>query len=176
MKNRKGLTLAISILVSIFFMSIVYAASAGALEFDGTAMFAGEVELVFTDASFPSVGSPGAIKNELTEEVIIQSAWDDKLLDIAVELLYPGDYRIIKFKIANIQALSATITSMQTDEPDPITSGIIVTWPDLENVTIIGGQTSEEYEIIIEWESESYGAIPDVYYISAILEYEQADL
>ena len=155
---NKSIISAIIVFICILGISIVYAASTGQLTIGGTALFLlpGDVDLIIVDAGFSDL-SPARIEATFQESVVVPMITDRKMMQITVDLLYPMDKRIIVFKIQNIENIKAGLESLQiTDEPDITTSGVKITWPELDGVVLLPGETSAEFEIIIEWDLDYY--------------------
>ena len=172
---KKGLSIAISIFVFVFMISIVYAASIGQLKFGGSSTFASNIDLKIIDAGFSSstpANNINAVKQD--ESIEVPSVLGYKTMYITVDLMYPEDKRIIEFSIQNIGNVSSTLDSLQIiDTPDIATSGVKITWPDLENITILPGQTSGPYQIEIEWDIDYYYVTAGQHTFSASVAYSQ---
>ena len=157
---KKNITIAICVFATIFMISIVYAAANGSLTSLGEATFTSQadVDLIIVDADFSSSTPPriGAEFEEYVEVPGTLDGGDSHTMYISVDLLYPGDKRIVVFKLQNIETVSAKLGAWQTDDPDLETTGIKIIWPDLNGVTILSGQTSSQYQIEIEWDIENY--------------------
>ena len=171
--KSKGISIAIIVFVCIFGISIVYAASTGVLSMNGTATFIppSNVELIFTDVDFDSSTPP---RNN--EEVSLPAGLDNKVMYIDVRLIYPGDKRKVKFKIENLEVASAKLGALITDYESGVTnqtSGIKITWPDLEDEVVSGGTTTGYYEILIEWDIDYYYVIPSSHVFEAAITYQQ---
>ena len=174
MPIKKSLSTSIIVFISIFCISVIYAALSGNLTMGGTVTFIAQadVELVFTDVDFDSSTEPRE-----GEEVYL--GYDDKTIDIDVRLIFPGDQRKIIFKIQNSEISDAKLGSWETDYPsgetDEIT-GIKIIWPDLENVVVMGGTIMpnfDYYEVLIEWDVDYYDITPGWHHFSASITYEQ---
>ena len=170
--NKKIIT-AIIIFVSMLFVSVVYAASIGMLSLGGTANFSSNapVELWFVDAGFENSYTPGESEDVWVPGIL--DGGDNQTIYINAKLLYPGEIRTIKFKIENVEATSAILGALSTNDPDYATSGLVIHWPDLEDVVIAPGTTSAEYEILIEWDVDKYDVLPATNNFSATINYSQ---
>jgi len=161
---KKGIIITIVALVFVFCVSIVYAASIGQLSMSGTTTFLlpGDVELKIIPTGPLNDGfhssTPRRSEGGLNELVEVPSITNYQTMLITVDLLYPMDKRIIVFKIQNIGAVTVQLGNLKTTESDINTTGVMVTWPELDGVTLLSGQTSQEFEIIVEWDLDYYNA------------------
>jgi len=171
MTRNKGVAIAMSILMTIFMISVVYAASTGILSMKGTATFVPQVnvELHIINEDFGSFTPSRA-----SEVVEVPEILDYQTMYINVRLLYPGDKRTVVFKIKNVGAISTTLGALATNDPDIETTGVKIIWPDLEDVTLLSGETSSEYQIEIEWDVDYYYVLAGSHNFSATITYSQA--
>ena len=144
---RRNITLVIFTLIMLLLSGIVYASTAGFLLLEGTVVFSSNVDLNIIEAKFSA-----ATPERDGESVSIPLISNYKTLSINVDLLEPGDKRIITFKIQNVGNVSAELGELNVSVPDIGASGLKITWPDLENEVISPGQTTTEYQIVGEWD------------------------
>lgn len=181
MKRNKGLVITIGTFMILFMISVVYAAASGSLTIGGsvTYMPQADVDLIIVDADFASstpgnVNDPGNVKDESVEVPGIIDGGDSHTMYIAVDLLYPGDKRIVEFSIENIEAVSAKLGTLQVNDPDILETGVKITWPNLDGVVVLSGQKSGPYQIEIEWDINNYSPSNTGQHVfSATISYKQ---
>jgi len=169
MTRNKGIVTAIIAFTTIFMVSVVFALASGSLTMSGdyTFMPQANVELIIVNADFSS-STPIRIDQEYEESVEVPGVLeggDLHTMYIVVDLLFPGDKRIVEFSIQNIEAVSAKLDDLVVYDPEIETSGIKITWPNLKDVVILSGQTSGPYQIEIEWDINNYDPSNTGYHI-----------
>jgi len=165
MKTKNNIAIAVFVFISLMLTGIVYAASTGNLEYSGYVARSVNVDLQIANATLlnPRTG----------ETVTVSPALDYKTIQINVNLVQPGDERIIEFQIENIGSVSATLDNLITSNPDPTLSGIIITWPQLTNLTILPTQTSQVFQIKIKWDLYNPVVTSGMYNYTATINYAQ---
>ena len=158
----KKISVIIAIFILIFVISIVYAASAGVLGISGTATFSSQadVDLSIVDADFSNLTPANSVNPAVQDEFVIVpgllEAGDSKTMYIFVDLIFPGDKRIIEFYIENLETVSTKLGPLMKNDPDINSTGVSITWPNLEDIVILSGQKSGPYQIEIEWDIAHY--------------------
>lgn len=162
-KNQKRIGVLIGIFLLVFVVSIVYAAAAGILNFNGTATFSKYFDVYFLNEGS---GYKPSIVNERVGESIGVSG--KTTLNFAVLLTEPTDTRTIKFKIQNNSNVSVTLDNLQKSDP----TGLTITWPSLNGVVIPAKSSTSEYSIIVEWD-DTYPLSVGTVNITASVDYDE---
>ena len=160
-KDQRKITILLSVVLILFTVTVAYAITSGVLAFTGTATFQNHTEVVFTNASIDGVKDG--------ESVIISP--DGRSLVFTTIVATPGESRIIHFNLQNIGNQAAQLGALNTSDPG-LGSGVIVTWPNLDNVVLSIGATSSLYSIVVTWDSNYPGVTGAVQY-SASLDFQQ---
>ncbi|MCL2694990.1 MAG: hypothetical protein FWE69_01540 [Clostridiales bacterium] len=161
-KQRRNLYIILAVLLLLLLTGVVYAATAGILNFAGTSRFSSSVKLVIVDEA--------VVAPETGDSAAVNAAGDT--LTFSVLMTEWGATRQVKFKIENVGNVDATLGAFTPTGPTA-DAGVTVTWPDLNGVLIAAGDTSAEYTISVYWEP-AYAHVTQNAVFSAKLNYSQA--
>ena len=145
----------------LYIISVVYAFVSGTIIFQGETNFTNIVKLNIIDAQVTN----GIVGDRAT------ISFDAQTLTIQTRLDTPGEYRIVEFYIKNVGNRPTKLNTLVTEEPAP-GSGLIITWPVLDDITFTIGETKGPYHIIVEWDNMVADPPPILSY-KATIDYEQ---
>ena len=154
MRDKRRMFTIIAAFALLLVTGIVYAATTGNLNFTGTAGFNTNVRLNIIDEAVTSP-VPG-------EGVSVNAAKDT--LTFTVHLSNPGETRYVKFRVENTGNADVVMGSLSYTLPEA-TSGITVSWPSLNGVTVATGgimPATGEYIIGVTWNPDYPNVTQDV--------------
>ena len=157
-RNKKRFAI-IGAFAVLFLVGVVYAATTGLLNFGGTARFNQNVKLDIINEAITDEGAG--------ESVVVNVGKDT--LTFVVHLATPGETRYVTFKIKNVGNSDAILKTLSTTPPATNT-GITVTWPELQDVVVLSGETTSTYTIAVYWNPPYPGVTTDVA-LSATIDY-----
>jgi len=151
-KGRRKLVVAICIFAFVALASTVYAMGSGWFVMQGVVARTENISVRFVNADF--VGVP-----RIGENVFISAADDHRSFSITTQLMMPGDAREVTFQIQNTGNQAVRLINIQTEADDTATSGLVIFWPDeiadspnLSNLILVSGATSDLFRIRIGWD------------------------
>ena len=118
--------------------------------------------------------------NIIDEVIVGKTAGDGQTISVTnggdtltfnINLENPGASKTIKFKIENVGSVDAELASLSTTAPSD--SAVSVNWPNLSNVVLSSGSTSQEYEIVVTWLSSVPNATSGNVTFSATINYAE---
>ena len=161
--KKRSLLVAISVLLVFLVTGTVYAAVTDSLTILGKVVHSQILDVEFGQG--PEIVIPRA-----GESVGLGS--NRKTLSFNVVLVQPGDIRIISFRLVNTGNITAKLSNLTVNNP-AATTGVVITWPPLNDVLITPGATTPDYVILIEWDINAYTAPSGNVIFSASVDYSQ---
>ena len=162
MKNRVLIIITIAI-ATLLLMSVVYAVESGTLTFTGYVARTTILNLELSDLAIDAP-RPG--------ETLEFADTTKKGMRINVLLIEPGDTRIVTFYILNSGNMAARLGNLNTTTPDPST-GVVITWPPLDNIVVLPGQRAGPYTVTVIWDVSAQTAPAGTVYFDAYIDYTQ---
>ena len=159
--KKHSVIIAIGVLLTLLLSGIVYAAASGSIQLQGSVVRNPWLNLDIDHAVVQDIRAGESIDI------------DDKRVSFSVVLVHPGDFRVISFRLANTGNIAARLHDPVAHNPVP-SSGVRVTWPNLNNTVLTPGNASDTFSIIVEWDSEAYGATSGNVVFDALIQYTQA--
>ena len=160
--NRKQIYTIAAVFAVLLVSSVVYAAWTGVLNFSGTAELNQTVRLDIVGES---------ITDKKASESIAVSTPEGETLTFTVELDAPNDTRYVNFSIRNAGNLPVILSRLDIIAPSE-GSGVVADWPNVQNMVIQPGETSDEQTIAVHW-APTHAGITQSVNLSATVNYEQ---
>ena len=161
--NKRNWYVTLSAIALLLLIGVAFAAATGILNFSGAAKLSNNVDLNIIEPAVTDVQSG--------ESATVTA--DGKTLNFTTILPEPGDTRYVTFKIENVGNVDAVLGSLSSTVTPAPGSGIEVTWPSLNGVTVDKGDTSVKYTIEVHWDENYKSATQNVSF-SATINYQQA--
>lgn len=172
---HKQILVAVIAFMILFICSVTYAASAGTLFMRGSIARDVNLSVKMQDAYIIGGARTG-------ETLTVSVANNYQLMDINVRLMHPGDVRTIIFHVSNDGNQAARVMYVEYEHPNEVTSGLIVEYPDdipespnLNGTVFMPGTYSEDYMIVVRWDSASTDVPTGITYpFRLIMHYQNA--
>lgn len=141
-RSQKNLAVGIGAFLLVFVVSVVYAATSGALTFNGTAEIGTNIDLDILNANVENI--------KTGETVNISNGQND--LNFTILFDEPNETRTVTFQIKNVGNAEAVLGTLSTTSPSA--PGLSIVWPTLDGVVLAPGATSSTYSAVVTWSSD----------------------
>ena len=163
-RERRRIHLIIWVFAFLLVGGIAYAALTGTLDFHGTVGFNPNVRLNMVVDAEP-IANPKEGESAAVDPT-------GQTLTFTVRLDEPGETRNVRFRIENAGNVSATLGTLSTTTTPATGSGINVSWPSLNGVSVVAGAITAEHIIAVSWDPAYPQATQEVT-VSASINYSQ---